>query len=107
MDLRAKLKIAAGKRLANRGGINPPPIGTWERLGWDEWHGEIAWDRREREERQSQAHIMTGQFTPIRSGAPGAWLPGVVAVSPVRKIAVALSFVTMLLFAGRYVLHWL
>jgi hypothetical protein len=107
MDFRAKLKIAAGKRLAHRGSIHAPPIGTWERLGWDEWHGELAWDQREREERQSQAHIMTGQFTPIRSSAPGAWLPGVVAVSPVRKIVAALSFITMLYLLGRYLLHWL
>jgi hypothetical protein len=73
MDLRAKLKVAAGRRLAKRGGSNPPPIGTWERVGWDEIHSEITWDRCEREERESQAHITTGHFTPIRKRESSGW----------------------------------
>jgi hypothetical protein len=105
MDLRTKLKIAAGKRRAQRGASNPPPIGTWERVGWDDWHGQIEWDRRVREERESQAHITTGYFTPIRtprirSGGRGAFASFV-------KIAAALSCCTSLYFAGRYVLEWL
>jgi hypothetical protein len=105
MDFRAKLKIAAGKRLANRGGINAPPIGTWERVGWDEWHGERAWNRQEREERESQAHITTGQFTPIRSRTPGIGMPGAVTVAPVWRIVAALFVCSTLYIAGRYVLH--
>jgi len=107
MEFRTQLKIAAGKRLANRGGMNPPPIGTWERVGWDEWHGELAWERREREERESQAHITTGQFTPIRAHAPGAWLLNSIAVSPIWKIIATFSLCSTLYIAGRYVLHWL
>ena len=74
MDIRAKFKIAAGRRLAHRGGSHPPPIGTWERVGWDETHYQITWDRHQREERQSQAHITTGQFTPIHQRAKSTWL---------------------------------
>jgi hypothetical protein len=106
MDFRAKLKIAGGKRLAKRGATIPPPIGTWERVGWDEWHSAIVWDRCEREQRESQAHITTGYFTPLRSSRFGA-APWRVAVSPIWKIVAVLSLCTTLYLAGRYVLLWL
>ncbi|HEY6643314.1 hypothetical protein [Povalibacter sp.] len=107
MDFRIRLKIAAGKRLARRGGINPPPIGTWERAGWDEWHDALDWERRqreEREERESQAHITTGYFKPIRR--KHAWLPGSITTSPIRQIAVAVSLCGMFYVAGRFAFRW-
>jgi hypothetical protein len=107
MDFATKLKIAAGKRRAKRGGINPPPIGTWERVGWDEWQGDLEWERRVREEHASEAHITTGYFTPIRTAASKAHLSSSAGFAPVRRIAVAISSCASLYLAGRYLLHWI
>ena len=105
MNFRTKLRIAAGKRSASRGGLHPPPIGTWERLGWDEWHNELDWDRRQREARENKNYIMTGHFRPIRSRAPLTSWPRRIARSPVLRVFAALGLCGSIVLAGRYALH--